>query len=184
MPFLKPASPRASPAGAPSVTQTLPSRSMKKPCGKFMTPLPKLFTNLPSMSTWMIGSRVDSAQPLAPQRSRIHRCLPSRIHLDAARDADLAAFELVPVVVHFERVARDLGVERGATRNGQRHDAAHRACCPSNLLHCLTSGPRSGAERQFRTPQPDVDCRRSPLGSSMGLGSRTNEGAILQRPAT
>src|SRR5262245_48184584 len=77
MPFLKPASPRGSPDGAPSVTHTLPSRSRKKPCGKLIAPFPKLFTSLPSASTWMIGSRSDSAQPFAPHRSRIHMCFPS-----------------------------------------------------------------------------------------------------------
>ena len=74
---MNPAAPRASPLGAPSVTHMKPSRSMKKPCGKFMIPWPKLLTNFPSRSTWMMGSSDDSAQPFAPQRSRIHRCLPS-----------------------------------------------------------------------------------------------------------
>jgi hypothetical protein len=48
--LLEPAAPRGSPAGAPSVTHTLPSRSMKKPCGKLMRPLPKLETIFPSGS--------------------------------------------------------------------------------------------------------------------------------------
>src|SRR5688572_19481297 len=50
---------------------------MKNPCGNPISPLPKLLTSFPSNSIWRIGSRSESAQPFAPHRSRIHKCLPS-----------------------------------------------------------------------------------------------------------
>jgi hypothetical protein len=60
-----------------STTQTLPWRSTSMPCGHRISPAPKLCTTLPFGSSFTIGSTVEPAQELAPQRSPAQMCLPS-----------------------------------------------------------------------------------------------------------
>src|SRR5581483_11518565 len=55
----------------------LPSRSTKMPWGKVNMPAPKLLTSLPVGSKWRIGSSVEFAQLLAPQRSATQTLWPS-----------------------------------------------------------------------------------------------------------
>src|SRR5262249_34999200 len=61
-----------------SVTQTLPSRSTARPCGKLNSPAPRLVTNLPVGSNFTTGATFDLEQSLAPQRSNTQMLLPSR----------------------------------------------------------------------------------------------------------
>jgi len=53
----------------PSVTQMLPSRSAKSPCGQLIMPAPKLVTNLPKASNFWIGAISEPSQVFAPHRS-------------------------------------------------------------------------------------------------------------------
>ena len=154
MPFLKPASPRRSPAGAPSVTQTLPSRSMKNPCGKLSSPLPKLATIFPSGSILMIGSRSDSAQPFAPQRSRIHMCRPSRSILiplatPILRPSGLFQFGIDPV-----RMAGGLALQssvdvRRIAATMPAAIAGVMRCRTISLLFLMALGPHPSANCAF-----------------------------------
>src|ERR1041384_4675151 len=67
----------ALPVQAQSVTQTLPSRSTKMPCGVRNIPAPKLFTMVPVESNSRTGSSFEPAQVLAPQRSATQMLVPS-----------------------------------------------------------------------------------------------------------
>src|SRR5271169_1525606 len=60
-----------------SVTQILPSRSTKRPCGNTNIPPPKLCTSFPEASNLSTGSRFEPAHVLAPQRSATHTLVPS-----------------------------------------------------------------------------------------------------------
>jgi hypothetical protein len=62
---------------AQSITQTLPSRSIKMPCGEMSMPSPKLFTRFPFASKCSTGGSMDPAQLLAPHRSATQTLVPS-----------------------------------------------------------------------------------------------------------
>src|SRR6202030_3724662 len=70
-------SPRPLPAW-PSVTQTLPSLSVPRPCGQLISCEPKLTTCRPVESNFWIGAMLEPTQVLPPQRSNTQRLEPSR----------------------------------------------------------------------------------------------------------
>ena len=77
MPFSAPGAPLASPFGAPSVIQKLPSSSKSKPCDQANKPAPIDSTVFPLRSYLWVRWCSEPAYWLALQRSIIHRCSPS-----------------------------------------------------------------------------------------------------------
>src|SRR5260370_11601270 len=96
----------------PSVTQTLPSESTWRPCGKTNIPSPKAFTRLPDESNLRIGGRFEPSQlkgwpsficeagmkTWAPHRSATHTFVPSRSISTAAVEPQ------IPPSGHFPKL--------------------------------------------------------------------------------
>src|ERR1700730_4894553 len=71
-----PASSLVAPPPTPSVTQTFPSLSTKRPWGYTNIPAPKFFRSLPDDSNSSNGASSEPAQVFPPHRSYVHM-LPS-----------------------------------------------------------------------------------------------------------
>ena len=75
-----------------STTQTFPCLSTSMPCGQRIWPAPNIFRMLPFESNLMIGSTVEPAHELLPQRSAAQTLLPSGSMSTALTEPHLRPF--------------------------------------------------------------------------------------------